>query len=196
MLSFTLAVLILVLTPGPAVLSIAGVGTAFGYRATLSYVWGVVIGANLVVFFVISGLAAMLLGFPGLRIFLMTFSLCYLVYLAGRIAFAGSKIGFSVVAKPPGIWAGIVLQTINPKAYVVMLALFSGFPFLPENLLGETIIKFAIANLIWIPAHMIWLYLGISINRLNLSDKTTRIVNIAMALALLVVVLVTALSAV
>ena len=195
MLSFALAVLILVMTPGPAVLSIAGVGAAFGFRMTIGYVAGVVFGANLVAFFVMSGLAAVLFSFPGLRIVLMTVSLCYLIYLAGRIAFAGSKLGFSQVVKAPGFWSGVVLQTINPKAYVVMLALYSGFPFLPENLLAETAIKFTITNLIWVPGHLLWLYLGVSINRLNLTDKAARLVNVVMALAMLGVVLVAALSA-
>jgi threonine/homoserine/homoserine lactone efflux protein len=194
-LPFTIAVLILVITPGPAVLSIAGVGVAFGFRVGIWYVLGVVLGANLIAVFVISGLAAVLFGYPELRIILMTVSLCYLVYLAARIAFAGSKLGFTKVVKPPGLWSGVIIQTINPKAYVVMMALFSGFPFMPENLLAETLIKFTIANLFWVPAHMIWLYFGVAINRLNLSDSVARAVNIAMALAMLSVVVVAALSA-
>ncbi|MFT7674437.1 MAG: threonine/homoserine/homoserine lactone efflux protein [Gammaproteobacteria bacterium] len=195
MLSFTIAVLILVITPGPAVLSIAGVGAAFGFRVGIGYVLGVVLGANLVAVFVISGLAAVLFSFPELRIILMSVSLCYLIFLAARIAFAGSKLGFTKVVKPPGIWSGIIIQTINPKAYVVMVALFSGFPFLPENVLAETTIKFTIANFFWIPAHLIWLYFGVAINQLNLSDNAAWSVNIAMALAMLGVVAVTVLSA-
>ena len=38
MLTFALAVLLLIATPGPGVLSTAGVGAAFGWRPGLSYV--------------------------------------------------------------------------------------------------------------------------------------------------------------
>ncbi|HEC70944.1 MAG TPA: LysE family translocator, partial [Roseobacter sp.] len=40
MLQFALAVFFLIVTPGPGVLSTAGVGAAFGFRAGLAYVVG------------------------------------------------------------------------------------------------------------------------------------------------------------
>ena len=148
MLAFTLAVLLLLMTPGPGVLSTAGVGAAFGFRAGLRYVGGLCLGTNAVALIVVSGLAAVILAIDWARFALMTASTLYLGYLALKIAFAGRKIAFIHAEQRPGVVAGILLQLINPKAYAVNLAWFSGFALLPGTLLAETLLKFAIINLV------------------------------------------------
>ena len=82
----------------------------------------------------------------------------------------------------------MLLQTINPKAYAVNLTWFSGFVLLPENLPLETVLKFAVINLVWIPIHLLWLFAGASLHRLDLSPRGHFIINLAMALAMLAVV--------
>ena len=64
MLTFAAAVFLLIVTPGPGVLSTAGVGAAFGWRQGLFYVAGLCAGTNLVSLAVISGLAAVILADP------------------------------------------------------------------------------------------------------------------------------------
>ena len=64
MLTFTISVFLLVVTPGPAVLSLAGVGGAFGYRAGIRYLGGLVIGYHIVILAVVSGLASIILAAP------------------------------------------------------------------------------------------------------------------------------------
>jgi len=189
MLAFALAVFFLIITPGPGVLSTAGVGSAFGYSAGIRYVIGLFIGTNLVCLAVITGLAAALFSLPVIRIILFSLSTAYLFYLAARIAFAGAKISFIEAQKRPGIGAGILLQLINPKAYAVNTALFTSFLFAPDNFLFETGTKLIIMNMIWIPLHLIWLAAGVRLHRLNLSATTQRRINIAMALSLVIVVI-------
>ena len=58
MLSFVVAIVFLLMTPGPGVLSLAGVGAAFGYAHGARYLVGLFIGTNLVCLGVITGLAA------------------------------------------------------------------------------------------------------------------------------------------
>ena len=188
MLSFLAAVFFLIITPGPGVLSIAGVGAGFGFRAGLAYMTGLWAGNNLVGIAVVSGLAAIVFSVPYVRNILLIASLCYLVYLAARIAMAGSRVAFIMADQPPGLWNGIALQIINPKAYAVNTTLFTGFAFMSDNLVAETLIKFALLNAIWIPAHFAWLYAGATLKRLNLPDRTQRTINILMALAILLVV--------
>ena len=188
MLEFFLAVLLLLATPGPGVLSTAGVGAAFGFQAGLHYVGGLFIGTNLVALIVVSGLAAIVLANPWARSILLLLSAIYLLYLAVRIAFAGRRIAFITASSRPGVRAGLLLQLINPKAYAVNLTWFSGFLLLPESLLLETLLKFLIINLVWIPIHLLWLFAGSSIHRLDLSPRGHFIINAAMAAAMLVVV--------
>lgn len=188
MLTFALAVVLLIITPGPGVLSTAGVGAAYGYRPGLRYVLGLFVGTNLVALAVITGLAALVLGMPGVRQILMAASVAYLLYLAARIAFAGSRIAFIEAKSTPGVGSGILLQAINPKAYAVNTALFTGFAFYPQSLAVETVAKLSVLNLIWVPIHLGWLFAGVTLNRLNLPHRTQRAINMGMALAMLGVV--------
>ncbi|MBO6776187.1 MAG: LysE family transporter [Marinibacterium sp.] len=188
MLTFAAAVFFLIITPGPGVLSTAGVGSAFGARPGTRYVTGLWLGNNLVALAVVMGIAAVILADPRIRAVLFLASTAYLLYLALRIAMAGSKIAFIEAATPPGLFNGLALQMINPKAYAVHTTLFSGFTFLPGNLAMETVSKFLILNAIWIPIHFLWLYLGITLRQLNMSERTLRIINVAMSLSMLAVV--------
>ncbi len=188
MLAFTTAVFLLLITPGPGVLSIAGMGSAYGFKSALRYYLGLLIGTNMVALAVVTGLAAILLAEPVIRTVLLAASAAYLLYLAYRIAFAGSKVAFIAPNKQPGIRAGLMLQAINPKAYAVNTTLFTGFPFFADALLAETLIKFAIINAIWIPIHFLWLWAGVSIHRLDLAPVTQRRINMLMALAMVGVV--------
>lgn len=188
MLAFAAAVFFLIVSPGPGVLSTAGVGAAYGFRNGLAYVAGLFVGNNLVALLVISGVAASALALPWLRSALLVASLAYLLWLAWRIASAGARVGFMEATKPLGFWNGLALQPINPKAYVVGTTLFSGFAFMPDNLWLETVIKLVIMNLIWVPLHLGWLGAGVSLRRLDLGPRAQRIVNICMALSMLVAV--------
>jgi len=188
MIEFALAVLFLIITPGPGVLSLAGIGSAYGYRTGLSYLAGLFIGHNVVALLVISGIAASALAIPWLRTVLAWASVGYLLYLAAKIAFAGSKVAFIEATREPGLRDGLALQAINPKAYAVSTALFSGFAFMPDAPGAETIIKIGIMNVIWITLHLLWLWVGVSLRRLDLAPQTQRRINYAMALSMLMVV--------
>lgn len=194
MLAFAAAVLFLIITPGPGVLSTAGVGAGFGYRPGLAYVFGLFIGTNLVALAVVTGLAAVLLADPRIRTVLLIASAAYLLYLAARIALAGSKIGFIHRAEPPGVGGGVLLQAINPKAYAVNTTLFTGFSFWPANFIGEIVVKFLIVNAIWIPIHLGWLWAGVTLHRLDLAPGIQRVINVGMALAMLAVVALASLA--
>ena len=189
MLTFALAVFLLIITPGPGVLSTAGMGAAYGFQPGMRYVMGLFIGTNLVGLAVISGLAAIVFSVPVVRGMLMAASLAYLVYLAGRIALAGSKLAFIDARRRPGVKDGILLQIVNPKAYAVNSALYSGFAFLPDNLLLETLLKLLIGNAVWFPIHLIWLFAGSALHRLDLAETTQKRINYAMAAAMMTVVL-------
>ncbi len=169
-------------------LSAAGVGAAYGYAPGIRYIVGLFLGTNLVAFAVVTGLAAVMFSTPWLRNILLFASAVYLLYLAARIALAGSKIAFIETQSAPGILNGIALQTINPKAYAVNTTLFTGFVFSHTGLLTETLFKFAVINAIWIPIHLLWLATGVSLKRLAVSEKTQRFINYVMALAMLLVV--------
>ncbi|MEL6767782.1 MAG: LysE family translocator [Pseudomonadota bacterium] len=188
MLEFAAAVFFLIVTPGPGVLSIAGVGSGFGWRPGLAYGAGLFVGNNIVGLMVVSGLAAAALAVPGLRTVLLVASVAYLCYLAARIALAGSRVAFMEAEKAPGFVNGILLQPINPKAYAVNTALFSGFAFMSDAPTLEIALKFLIFNAIWVPIHLGWLWAGVTLRRMELPDHVNRAINVGMALSMLAVV--------
>lgn len=188
MLTFALAVFFLIITPGPGVLSLAGVGSAFGYRDGLRYLIGLFIGTNVVCLGVISGLAAVMFADPRIRVAFALASAAYLGWLAFRIAFAGTRIAFIERTIPPGVKGGVLLQAINPKAYAVNTALFSGFAFLPAAPAAEMAIKLVILNLLWIAIHVLWLWVGVTLRRLKLPAGTQRKINFGMAASMMIAV--------
>ncbi len=188
MITFSLAVLVLAATPGPALLSIVAVGSAFGFKQGTRYVIGALAGANIVILMVISGFAPLLTNFPGLRTILAVFSLCYLVYIAWQIATASNVLNKNKKVKIVGFSDGIFIQLFNPKAYAVALALFFGFPLFYQNFAIETLTKLIMVNGIFVPAYMFWLLLGVKLRTLNLSPRLAKTVNQLLALSMLLAV--------
>lgn len=195
MLIFVAAAILLIITPGPGVLSLAGVGSAFGFRAGLKYFIGLFVGNNLVGVFVISGVGALVLADPVTRTVLLVLSSIYLIYLASTIALSGSNIGFKGYTHKPGIKSGVLLQIINPKAYVVNSTMYSGFLLFENAYFLEVIIKVLIVNTIWIPVHFLWLYIGVFIKRLDLSLSIQSTINYFMAIAMVLVVVLSVIAA-
>jgi len=194
MLTFAAAVFFLIITPGPGVLSVAGVGSGYGATAATRYLWGLCLGNSAVALAVVTGLAAAMMAVPAVRTVLLYASAAYLLYLAARIAFAGAKVAFIERSQAPGFAGGVLLQVINPKCYAVNTALFSGFAFLPDNPVAEVAMKFVILNAIWIPIHFLWMAAGITLRKLDLSPRTQFAINVLMALSMLAVVALAALA--
>ena len=188
MTTYVVAIIFLIITPGPGVLTTAGVGSAYGFRAGLAYMFGLVFGSLIVMSAVASGLAAIVFSVPFIRYILLFASLSYLLYLAFRIATSGARIAFVETDKPLGFMNGFALSVINPKAYAVSTTIFSGFPILSDNPAVEAMVKIIIFASISVPIHFIWLYAGASLKKLGLSGQAMRIINICMALAMLSVV--------
>lgn len=178
----------LIITPGPGVLTTAGVGSSFGFRTGLPYMFGIISGALIVMISVATGLAAIVLSVPFVRNILLFASLAYLLYLAFRIASSGSRIAFIETDRPLSYLNGLTLSIINPKGYAVGTTIFSGFAFMADNPAIESTIKIAIFACIAVPVHVIWLYAGSTLKRLGLSSRTLRAINIGMATAMLAVV--------
>ena len=189
MIEFAVAFFFLILSPGPGVLSTAGVGAAFGYRPGTRYVFGLFLGTNMVAIAVITGVAAVVLASPTIRTVLLILSAGYLLYLAAKVAFSGSKIAFIEAHRAPGIRDALLLQALNPKAYVVNTAMIAGFPLGFESYWTEIAIKLLIMNAIWVPLHFLWLWFGVALRQLNLAPGVQRAINFAMAGAMVLVVL-------
>ena len=81
---------------------------------------------------------------------------------------------------------------MNPKAYVVQGHLFVVLSLSITSYNTEIITKFIIVNSIWVPIHLLWLWLGISLKKWSLASKNQSLFNRAMGLALFAVVILSA----
>jgi len=66
LLPLLLAALPLMGSPGPATLSLAAVGTAFGLRAGVPYLLGIIAGTHLVLVMIATGVTGLVLAEPAL----------------------------------------------------------------------------------------------------------------------------------
>ena len=188
MVTYVIISFLMMVTPGPGVLSLAGVGAGFGWRVGIMYLIGLFLGTNGVALLVVLGFKQFLFDIDGVELTFLFLSLSYLSFLSWRIATSDNKTGFKQSFKSPKLYEGVFLQFVNPKAYVVQGHLFVvlSLGILPYNL--EIITKFIIVNSIWIPIHFFWLWLGISLKKWSLASNKQIWVNRGMGLALFAVV--------
>ena len=179
-----LAALPLMASPGPAVLSVAGVGTAFGLRRALPYYGGIVAGTHAVMALIAAGVTSLILAEPALVGVLTGLACAYILYLAWKIASA--PVGAVAVAdRPaPGFLPGFLLAVSNPKAFAVFGALYSGHTVIAGDRLADTAAKLAALSLVIVAANLAWLLFGAGFARTLSRPAIGRAVNIAFAILL------------
>ena len=192
MFAYIIISFLMMVTPGPGVLSLAGVGAGFGWRVGMMYLIGLFFGTNGVALLVVLGFKQFLFEIEGVELTFLFLSLSYLSFLSWRIATSENKTGFKQSLKAPKLYEGIFLQFVNPKAYVVQGHLFVVLSLGIASYNVEIITKFIIVNSIWIPIHLLWLWLGISLKKWSLGVNKQVWVNRGMGLSLFAVVILSA----
>jgi len=182
---FLLAALALAGSPGPATLSLAAAGAAFGARRVAGYLVGIVIGMVAVMAITASGVIGLLLAVPGATPIVTVAAALYFVWLAWRIATAPPLTEASAERRAPGFAGGFALSLINPKGYAAMAALFSGFVLVRERLPADIAAKITLLTLVITAVNVLWLLSGAALTGLFRDPRSNRIVNIAFAVLLL-----------
>ena len=86
-----MAAIPLIFSPGPANLSLASVGVAYGFRRGVPYLTGIVLGTIAILVLVSLGATAIILAHPMLRATLTIIGAAYILFLAWKIAWAPLK---------------------------------------------------------------------------------------------------------
>jgi threonine/homoserine/homoserine lactone efflux protein len=181
LLGFVLAGLALAVTPGPATLSLAATGAAFGARRGLGYLTGIVIGMVIVMGIIATGVAGLLLALPGAKPVATTLAAAYFAYLAIRIATAPPLAEGGGQRRQPSFAAGMFLSLVNPKGYAAMAALFSSFVLVKERLELDAAVKVIVLVAIIIAASMAWLFAGAGLTRFFRAPRANRVINMTFA---------------
>ena len=182
---FLLAGLALAGSPGPATLSLAAAGAAFGARRVMGYLAGIVVGMVGVMTITASGLVGLMLAVPGVTPVVTIAATAYFVWLAWRIATAPPLADEDGAGSPPRFAGGLVLSLVNPKGYAAMAALFSGFVLLRDRLVLDAGMKIVLLTAVIVAVNVLWLLAGAMMTRFFRDPRSNRIINIVFAVLLL-----------
>jgi threonine/homoserine/homoserine lactone efflux protein len=185
LLAFVLAGFALTGSPGPATLSLAATGAAFGARRGLSYMAGIVAGVVVVMVVTATGVTGLILALPGAAPIVALVAAVYVVYLAYRIATAPPLTQDADRGRPPSLAGGFFLALANPKAYAAMAALFSGFVLVRDRPEWDAVLKALVLIVIMLVVDLAWLLVGAALTRAFRRPGVNRAINLAFA-ALLV----------
>ena len=172
-------------SPGPATLSSAAAGAAFGRRA-LPYVVGLTSGTFTVMLLVAAGVAGLMASAPGAAPVITALAAAYFLYLAWKIATAPPVGTLEAQAAAPSWLAGWLLGIANPKAWGAMGALFSGFVLIPGDPLAGNALKVALLAPFALAVNTGWMTAGAALARAMHEPRTSRALNIGFAVLLLV----------
>jgi threonine/homoserine/homoserine lactone efflux protein len=142
LLSFSIATLLLALSPGPDniyVLTQSLVnGTRSGIATTAGLISGCIVHTSLLAF----GVSAVILASEEIFYAIKVIGAVYLLYLAFSVYRSDSKVSFSENAPKKSHWAlfkqGVIMNLVNPKVMIFFLAFFPGFLWnTSENLVSQ-----------------------------------------------------------
>ena len=115
-----------VATPGPANMIMLATGAKYGFRKALPFVFGVILGKQIIIWPIGFGLLLLNKDYPYIFIFFKYISAGYILWLAWRIA--NMRISTKTSNKTaPSFFSGLIVHPINPKAWALITTGFTNF---------------------------------------------------------------------
>jgi threonine/homoserine/homoserine lactone efflux protein len=177
-------------SPGPAPLALAGTSAAFGIRRGLPFLLGILAGLAVAIVGATAGLAALFQAYPSARLFVQVLGAAYICYVALKIA-TGPVVDAAENGgrAAPRFIDGFILNLLNPKAYAAFLAVFSQFllPF-PEQTAAFATTAF-ICLLVAAVVDFAWLCFGGIIGPLFKRPRAARAMRVTFAVVMVAAVL-------
>jgi len=179
-----LAALPLMGSPGPATMSLAAIGSAYGAGAGLSYLGGIIAGTLGVLLLVATGVTGAVLAIPDLRSVVTVAATLYILYLAYRIAMAPTLSKTAAKRPPPSFAGGFYLAIANPKAFAAIGAVYSGTTLVEADVLTDSAVKILALALVILVVNPGWLFFGHLVSSVLRHPRAGRIANWIFALLL------------
>ena len=169
-------------SPGPATVSLAAAGSAYGVRRSAGFFAGILGGTMLVLVAVVTGVTAALLAVPGVRPVLLGVSAAYILWLAYHVATAPPLAARSDTGAP-SIRGALLLAVANPKAWIAIAATVASAQ-LAHDATVDAAAKTAILAPLLIVSMSVWLTVGASLAPVLRDPRRARIVNVVLAATL------------
>ena len=171
-------------SPGPSTVSVTAVAAAFGFRRSLPYAAGLILGTIVVLCCVAAGAGALLHAAPAIAPVLTTAASFYLLWLAWRIATAPTLKDPAGATAAHSALSGLLLALANPKAWLAIGAIFAGASIPGLSPLEASWLKTALLAGMIVLIHLVWLLGGASLSQILRDPRRARIANIAFAVLL------------
>lgn len=181
-------------SPGPSTISVTAVGAAFGVRRSLDYACGLITGTLAVLLMVALGVVALVSSIPHGAGALGAVSAVYILFLAFKIATAPPLESSGEPMAAPVFAGGFLLAIANPKAYLAIAAVFAGTTVIAGDHGLDAVVKTALLGVMIVIIHLGWLMAGASLSRILHDPVSSRLVNVALAAALVITTLLALLS--
>ncbi len=177
-------------SPGPGIAGLLAVGRVEGWGALRFYA-GLQVGLALAFGATAVGLLSVLQAVPFAARVMSLASAGYLAYLAYRIATVrvGSTLGSAQVRSSP--MSGFVLGIANPKAYAAFASLLASQTLVEHERQVDVLLKWTICVIVAIVVDLVWLFIGVRLQRAALRPLTERILNATLGATILLVALLT-----
>ncbi len=173
-------------TPGPATISLLYSGINYGFKKSLPYFLGIIIGFFCNLLIAAFGISA-ILEYQLIYNILKYTVLLYILYLAYKIA-TSTPFVENTESKPLLFSQGLLLNLLNPKAYIAVVSILSQFSVVNEywySVFYIIIINLSIALL----SHGLWCFAGQSIAKIFRHPKWYRVINYSLAIVLILSIL-------
>ncbi len=180
-------------SPGPATLSLAATGSVFGVVRSLWYLAGIIFGSSAVLLMIAIGITGILFAIPGVLPALTAAALCYILYLAYKIATAPILSQDVKNETAPSMIGGLLLAIANPKAFAAFGAVYASVVIFPEQPTLDAATKLATLLGVIVIVTTSWLVLGAFLARILRHPRTGRVINLLFAMLLVLSVAMAAL---
>jgi threonine/homoserine/homoserine lactone efflux protein len=172
------------ITPGPNNTLLMLSGAHWGFRKSLPLILGIFLGFSTMLFLVGIGLGNAFRAWPALHGVLKGVSVAYLLFLAWKLARAGSPEEKGAGgARPVSFAAAASFQWINPKAWFMAVTAMS--IYVPVD--APTTIPILVTAwfmLVGFPCCLAWFFFGTAMKRFLTNPRRVMAFNLAMALLL------------
>jgi threonine/homoserine/homoserine lactone efflux protein len=187
---FIASALALLGSPGPGIAGLLAVGRAEGWGALRFYV-GLQLGLAIAFGATGAGLLSLLLTVPFAARAMALASAGYLIYLAYQIATAPVGSTLPSAQARSSLMSGFVLGIANPKAYIAFASLLASQTLVERDHQVDVLLKWFLCVIVAIVVDLVWLYVGVRLQRATLQPLTERILNFTLAATILLAAIFT-----
>jgi len=176
------------ITPGPNNMMLMSSGMNFGFKSSMAHIAGIVFGFPVMIALVGMGLMQVFELIPHSLLALKLISLCYLLYLAWRIATTTTLHSGESSRRPLRFIQAALFQWVNPKSWAMALTAVSLHT--PDSRPMTSVFLVAAAFVLsGTFSACVWTSLGQQLKRFLNDQRKLRAVNILMAVLLIATVL-------